>query len=201
MCTAEAAVSAEQLCLERELNLEHGKHEPCEPVEEHSGKQLVMFPEWICFSQQGEQRTIIPQVDWLWIKNNLLFSSKELKIFIAENFFRQSTQFLFSVLFLEYWLLFKDTGMSKNWFIKKKKSVLIFTVLLPDMSHGKLSTEDSFFLLIIHVSRSKGGSFWGVSGCSSWTVKCFGLLASTLGNLDNGLHCWWEHHLPVLFKL
>lgn len=43
MCTAEAALPAVQLCSERGLNLEHSKPELCEPVEEHSGKQLVMF--------------------------------------------------------------------------------------------------------------------------------------------------------------
>lgn len=43
MCTAETAVSAVQLCPERGLNLEQCKHELCKPVEEHSGKQLVMF--------------------------------------------------------------------------------------------------------------------------------------------------------------
>lgn len=75
MCTAEAAVSAVQLCPARGLNLEQCKHELCEPVKEHSGKQLVMFSEWICFSQQGEQTAVIPQVDWLWIKNRLLYSS------------------------------------------------------------------------------------------------------------------------------
>ena len=34
----------------------------------------------------------------------------------------------------------------------------------------------------------------------SWTVECFGLLASAL---VHGLLCWWvvKHLLPILFKL
>lgn len=121
MCTAEAAVSAEQLCLERGLNLEHGKHEPCEPVEEHSGKQLVMFSEWICFSQQGEQRTIIPQVDWLWIKNNLLFSStKNWKYLLQKTSSDRALNFYSLFVFLNIGFSSKTQAWAKTDLLRKR---------------------------------------------------------------------------------